>query len=161
MAKNQKGYATLQIALHWAVAIVIAAAWFTGEGMGRALRQRIQSGTTGFEGNTWHVWLGGIVFALVLIRIIVRLLKGAPDPLPAPAWQEKLATWGHRILYVLMVLSPLLGAIAWYGHNKFIGEIHPLSVNLLVIVVFGHAAAALYHHYVLKDGTLRRMIRPE
>lgn len=160
MATASKGYTKIQIGLHWLVALVIAVAWFTGDGMGRVLRQRIEAGTTGIEGNTWHVWLGGAVFLLVLIRIVVRLVKGAPAHIPGPAWQVALAAWGHRLLYILMVLVPALGAITWYGHVAFAGELHELAVNLLVVVISGHAAAAVYHHFWVKDDTLRRMMRP-
>lgn len=155
------GYTTLQIALHWIIAILIPAAWWMSEDMGRALRTRIENGDTGITGNTVHVWLGGAVFAAVLIRIVVRLLSGAPAPVPgSPALLERAATWGHRLLYLLMVLVPFSGAMTWYVGIRDAGEVHEIASNALMIVVLGHAAAALYHHYIVKDATLRRMLRP-
>ena len=56
------GFSRLQIALHWLIAVLIVAAWFTHEGMGRALRTRIETGASGIEGNTLHVWFGGARF---------------------------------------------------------------------------------------------------
>ena len=154
------GYSTLQIALHWAIAILILATWFTHEGMGRVLERRIEAGTTGIEGNTIHVWLGGTVFALILIRSLVRLIQGAPDHTPeTPPFMAKAATWGHRLLYLLMILAPILGAAAWYGHIEAAGEAHEVVAQLLMLAALGHAAAAIYHQVFLRDGTLTRMTR--
>ncbi len=158
---HRTGYTTLQIALHWVIALLIPAAWWMSEGMGRALRTRIENGDTGITGNTVHVWLGGAVFAAVIIRILVRLSTGAPAPVPgSPAWAEKAAIWGHRVLYLLMVLVPFSGAMTWYVGIRDAGEVHEIASNALMILVLGHAAAALYHHYIAKDATLRRMLRP-
>ncbi|APE42834.1 hypothetical protein BOO69_04900 [Sulfitobacter alexandrii] len=152
-------YSGLQITLHWLIAFLIAAAWFLGDGMGRILDKRIEAGTTGIEGNTLHVWIGGAVFLLVLIRIAVRLRTGAPAPAAgSTGWQETAALWGHRALYLMMILVPVLGATAWYGHVKPAAEAHEIAVNVLVILIVGHTLMALYHQYVARDGTLRRMI---
>ena len=73
------GYSRLQIILHWLIAILIVFAWITHEAMEDAFEARIERGATGLEGNTLHVWLGGAVFLLVLIRI--ALLKPSHRPL--------------------------------------------------------------------------------
>jgi len=123
------------------------------------LDQRIAAGTTGIEGNTLHVWTGGAVFLLVLIRLVVRMASGVPDPVAGnPGWQDRAALWGHRALYLFMILVPALGAAAWYGHVKPAAEAHEIAVNLLVILIGGHTLMALYHRYVVRDGTLRRML---
>ena len=155
------GYSRLQIALHWIIAVLIVAAWFTHEGMGRALRTRIETGATGFEGNTLHVWLGGAAFALILVRIVVRLVQGAPGPVPGnPEWMQMAAHWGHRLLYLLMVAAPALGAAAWYGGVKAAGELHETAGGLLMLVALAHAVVAIAHQVVLKDGTMDRMKKP-
>lgn len=160
MAGSRTGYSGLQIALHWLIAVLIVIAYFTGDDMDDALRARIQSGATGIEGNTLHVWIGGTIFTLVLIRIVVRLASGAPGPVAgtSPALAAA-AVWGHRLLYVLMVAAPALGATTWYLGIRDLGEVHELAANALMLVALGHAVAALWHQYVLKDGTLTRMTR--
>jgi cytochrome b561 len=160
MSPARTRYSRLQIALHWLVALLILAAWWFSDGMGRVLADRLRSGDTGFTGNTLHVWLGSAVFALILIRIGVRLVSGAPAALTGtPPLLEKLGLWGHRLLYLLMVLVPASGAATWYAGVRAAGDVHETTSNLLMIVALGHAAAALYHHYVVKDATLRRMLR--
>lgn len=155
------GYSSLQIALHWLIAILIVAAYILSDGMGGALRRRIEAGTTGLEGNTIHVWLGGAAFLLILIRIVVRLVRGAPAPADGtPPRLAQAAIWGHRALYALMILTPALGAAAWYAHLIDLGDVHALAGNALLILAAGHAAAAVWHQFVAKDGTLDRMRRP-
>lgn len=153
-------YSKLQITLHWLIAVLIAATWWLGDGMGRALRTRLEQNQTGFEGNTWHVWLGGTVLLLVLIRMAVRLLQRAPDPVKGtPPLLQKGGIWGHRLLYLLMFLAPLLGAATWYLKIDILGDPHAIVANALMVVALGHTLVALYHHYFLKDATLRRMTR--
>lgn len=157
---RKTGYARVQIALHWLVAVLIVAAYLLSDGMGDALRQRVQSGTTGLAGGTLHTWLGGAAFLLILLRIVARLILGAP-PAPAgtpPLW-ETAATWGHRLLYTLMILVPLFGALTWYLGLK-LGDPHEILANLLLIVAAGHVGAAILHEVMLRDGTMARMKRP-
>ena len=151
-------YSSLQIALHWTVALLITAAWFTGEGMGRILRQKIEGGAP-----TWpiHVWLGLAVLAVVAIRIAVRTFSGVPGPVPGTGETEaKLRHWGHLVLYVLMAAVPIGGATAWFLGLDSVAEIHSLGGDALFYLAGGHALVALGHHYLRKDGTLRRMIQP-
>ena len=39
-----------------------------------------------------------------------------------------------------------------------LGEVHVLVMNLLMLTILGHAGMAIFHHYVLKDGLLKKMI---
>ena len=158
---ERSSYSGLQIALHWLIAVLIVAAWFTHEGMGQALRTRIETGATGIEGNTLHVWLGGAAFALILLRVIVRLVQGAPGPVPGttPA-MEAAAVWGHRLLYLLMIVTPAVGAAAWYGGVRPAGEVHETLGMALMLVALGHAVVAIWHQWVKKDGVMSRMTRP-
>ena len=157
-----RGYSGLQIGLHWLIAVLLVVNWFLGDGMGKAWRARMEAGTTGIEGNTWHVWIGGAILLLVVVRIVARLVQGAPEaPQDDPAWQQSAGIWSHRLLYLLMLAVPVLGALAWYWGIRWAGEAHEIAVNVLLAVVALHTAAALYHQYVKRDGLLKRMMRPE
>lgn len=129
--------------------------------------------------KTMHFSLGLLVFALVWLRIVFRLLGTTPAIVPAPpAWQDKLAKLGHLALYALMVCAPLAGwaALSAYGkpipffgwhlpallsENRELGrnirEVHEAAGTFGYFLIGGHAVAALYHHYVMKDNTLQRM----
>lgn len=154
--KTTTGYSGVQIALHWLVAILIVAAWFTSEGADAALEVVEAGGTAGFVP---HVAMGLALLALVVVRLLIRLSRGAP---PAPGVPGSLsvraADWGHRLIYLLMIAVPLGGAsIFFLGLD--LDDVHELGANLLMLVVLGHVLMALYHHFILKDGLLRRMMK--
>jgi cytochrome b561 len=160
MMARKTGYSIVQIGLHWLVAFLILAAFLLSDGMGDALRTRAESGATGIEGNTAHVWLGGAAFAFVLIRIVVRLILGAPaSPAGTPPLWDMAATWGHRLLYALMLLVPLMGALTWYA-GLDLGDAHEIGGTALMVVAGGHVVAAMLHEALRQDGTMARMFRP-
>ena len=117
-----------------------------------------------------HVWTGMAVLALVLLRLVLlrrvllrlvlRAVQGTP-PAVGDGWMRRAAVWGHRLLYALLLATPLLGAAAWFGGLKAFGDPHELAANALLWVAGAHAAVALWHHYVLHDRVLLRMVRPE
>lgn len=151
--------------LHWAVAALVALAWVTGdlEGAGLGL----------------HVGLGFLVLLLSLLRLLWRALNRAPPAPPGtPAWQERGARLGHFALYALTLAVPLLGLMDRWARGRPVspfglgplpapfapplgrlwGGLHELAANLLLLVVALHVAAALWHHLMLRDGVLRRML---
>ncbi|WP_374435775.1 cytochrome b [Tabrizicola sp.] len=156
--KTTTGYSGLQIGLHWLIAILIVTAWFTGEGAEEAMEVVEEGGAAGFVP---HVAIGLAILALVVVRVLVRLGRGAPAAPGEPGSLSVMAAdWGHRLIYLLMIAVPL-GGISVFFLGLDVGEVHGLAANLLMLVVLGHALMALYHQYVLKDGLLRRMMRAE
>ena len=157
---DRPAYSAAQIALHWLVAVLVVATWLTHEGMGGALRARMQAGEVSLGSSPLHVWLGLSVLALVVVRLVLRLVRGWPAPLATSPIEARAATWGHWLLYVLLVGVPAGGTVVWFLGQPSLGEVHELGGNVLLILAGGHAALALGHHYIRKDGTLRRMLRP-
>lgn len=156
--KTTTGYSGLQIGLHWLIAILILTAWFTGEGAEEAMEAVEEGGAAGFVP---HVAVGLAILALVAVRVLVRLGRGAPAAPGTPGSLSVMAAdWGHRLIYLLMIAVPL-GGISTFFLGLEVGEIHGLAANILMLVVLGHALMALYHQYVLKDGLLRRMMKAE
>lgn len=156
--KIKNGYSGVQIALHWVIAVLLAGAWLTGEGAQAAMERVEDGGTTGFVP---HVALGLAILALAVLRVVVRLGRGAPAPAGATgSLQVRAAGWMHLALYVLIIAVPLGGISAWFLGLET-GEIHEVFANLLMLLALGHAALAIYHQVVLKDGTLTRMTRAE
>jgi cytochrome b561 len=152
------GYSGLQIGLHWLIAILILSAWWTGDGARMAL-DAFEKGTA--PGFVPHVALGLAILALVVVRVIVRVTRGAPEAPGVPgSWQVLAAVWGHRVIYLLMIVVPLGGISAWFFGLET-GDIHGLFANVLMVIVLGHTVIALYHQYIVKDGLLRRMMRAE
>jgi cytochrome b561 len=168
-------YSTPGVVMHWLMLLA-----FIGLYAAINLTDVFPKGSDGRQMlKNAHFSLGLLVFALVWLRIVFRLMGTTPAIVPEPpAWQEKLAKLGHLALYVLMVAMPLIGWAALsargkpvpffglelpalLGENRELGstlkEIHELGGNIGYFLIGGHAAAALYHHYFMKDTTLLRM----
>lgn len=151
-----RSYSRLQIVLHWAVALLIVGAFISSDGAEEAMKVVERGGAVGFLP---HAGIGMAVFALVLLRLVLRFTHGAPAAPGVPgSWQVRVADWGHRLLYVLMLAVPLGGMSIWIGGMDN-GDIHGFFATVLMVVAGGHAAMALFHHYVLKDGLIRRMMK--
>ncbi|MFV0333148.1 MAG: cytochrome b [Tropicimonas sp.] len=158
---TRHGYSGSQILLHWTVAALILFNYIYSDGMGEAF-DTVVRGEAGEPLELIpgiHVWVGVAVLVLVVARLILRHFSGAPEAAGSGTMQL-VATWGHRALYLLAFLAPLFGAITWFGGIEGTGEAHEVLANLLMLVAGGHAAVALWHHFVLGDGLLLRMFRP-
>jgi cytochrome b561 len=130
--------------------------------------------------KTWHYMLGLTVFVLVWLRLLINLTAPVPRIVPEPVgWQRISARLMHVALYALMIGMPIGGWLmlsaagkqipffglslpALLGENKdladLIKEIHETVGNIGYFLIGLHAAAALFHHYMLRDNTLQRML---
>jgi cytochrome b561 len=133
------------------------------------------------EFYSWHKWVGVTIFLVALLRLAWRLLNPVPpQPASIPPWQRRLAGLSHAALYAILIVMPVTGWImssalnlpvvylglvhipSPFGVDRALGEamkvVHlSLAVALLVLVTI-HVLAALYHHFVLRDDVLRRML---
>lgn len=167
------GLSRFSIALHWLMLLLLAAVYACIE-----LREFWPRGSDIREGHkTWHFMLGLSVFVLVWIRLAARWRT--PLLSISPGWTRWPAAVGHVALYALMIAMPLLGWLTLsaegdpipffglalpplVGPNEGLAEqVEELHTTLGVAgywLIGLHAAAALFHHYVLGDPTLRRML---
>jgi cytochrome b561 len=169
-------YGTLSIGLHWLMLLLLVAVYACME-----LREFFPKGSEPRElMKTWHFMLGLSVLALALLRLLVNITRSAPAIVPEPPrWQQLSARLMHLALYALMLGTPLLGwlllsaagkPIPFFGLHlpaliaqskdtaEFIKEIHETVASAGYVLIGLHAAAALYHHYVVRDNTLQRML---
>lgn len=169
-------YDSQSIALHWLMLLLIAAVYACIE-----LREFYPKGSDIREGmKAWHFMLGLTVLVLVVIRVIIRIGRAAPPITPEPpAWQSFLSRLVHLALYLFMIGMPVAGWLllstsgkpipffglalpSLMGENKELGgqikELHEAVGSLGYYLIGLHALAALAHHYLIKDDTLRRML---
>lgn len=169
-------YSPLSITLHWGMLLLFVAVYACIE-----LRVFFPKGSDPREAlKAWHFMLGLGVLALVLVRLLARMVRPAPAIHPAPQpWQQRLAGLGHLALYALMLGMPLAGWLALsaagkpvpffglelpalVGPDKALGkavkELHEVVGQAGYFLIALHAAAALFHHHVLRDNTLLRML---
>lgn len=171
-------YGALSIAMHWLMLALMAAVYALAEL--RELFPEDGDGRATLEG--WHAMTGLLVLLLAGLRLAINLVGPAPEVNPPlPRWQARAAHWMHVALYGLMILAPLAGwlalgaegrAIPFFGHelpaltgrSDFIAdaaeEVHEFIGSAGYVLVGAHALAALFHHYLLGDNTLARMLPP-
>jgi cytochrome b561 len=160
--KVTKGFSRLQIGLHWVIAALIGFQLINHEGMEEAW-DALQKGQP-FDGGAAriHVLAGLAVLLLVIIRILVRMTRGAPElPPDGNPFLDKVAMATHMLLYGLMLLVPLMGIAAWFLGIGVAAGMHGALFAAMMGLIVLHTVAALYHQYVLKDGLIRRMMRSE
>lgn len=171
---DRTSYDNVAITLHWLTALLVVTQFAlaeTWDWAGRDSRETMQS---------IHVSLGILLAAVVIARLVWRWTPGHERSSMVGGW-IKLASEGvHYLLYALLVAQAALGfVIGWSaGHAiHFFGigipgpmgalskplrhEIREIHGNVgwaIIILAFGHALAALYHHYFLKDRVLARML---
>jgi len=173
---NQQRYATLSIILHWIMFLMLVAVYSCIE-----LRELYPKDSEPRESlKTWHFMLGLSVFVLVWVRLLARWLKPAPEILATiPRWQQLVAKAMHMALYILMICMPIAGWLILSGEGKvipFFGinlpaliaenkplaetieEVHETAGTVGYYLIGLHALAGLFHHYVQRDNTLRRML---
>lgn len=101
------------------------------------------------------------MLALVALRLIVRLSRGAPAlPEEEPPLLKLAAHATHWGLYALMIVVPLTNIAAWYGEVRIAGGAHEVLQNLLMLLAILHFAGAMYQQFVLKTNIMARMKRP-
>lgn len=157
-----KGYSRLQIGLHWGVALLILAQFIFADSISHAFRAILRGEAFSFDPLVFsHIAGGFAVLAFALWRLVLRKSRGAPDmPAGSSALTRMAAVVTHGGLYLLMVLLPISGAIAWFGGLETAGEAHEVMKALLLALVGPHVVAALWHQFWLKDGLMLRMKRP-
>ena len=156
------GYTRIQIILHWLIFVLIAAQFLFAEGMERAWRAVERGSEVTVDGLVLqHIVTGLLVLALVLWRVAIKLRRGAPAlPEDEPAILKITARVTHLVLYLLVILVPVSGAVAWFGGVENAADGHELLKTVLLIVVALHFAGALFQRFVLKSDVMTRMMRP-
>lgn len=157
------GYSRPQIALHWIVFGLIILQYVLHDGISEAWDIVEDGGSVGFDPLAASHVLGGLlVIVLVIWRLALRARRGAP-PLPEAesAVLGLVAKATHGGLYLLMILMPVSGAIAWFGGAEQAAELHEVLRIVLLALVALHIGGALYQQFVLKTGIMDRMRRPE
>lgn len=158
-----QGYTRTQIALHWAILLLVAAQFLFHDAIAEGW-ERIEDGLeVGFSPMiAQHIATGVLILLLVIWRIVLRVRRGAIAlPADEPAVLKFVARATHGLLYLLLILLPISGIAAWFGGAEQAADGHELMKNLLLVIVGLHVLGALYQQFVLKSDVLSRMTKPE
>ena len=173
--ESKARYSGIAIALHWLTALLIVANLALGLSM-----VPLPISPRKLHWYAWHKWIGTTVFLLTWLRVGWRWVRPAPLPVPMTHWQRRAARASHLALYALLLLVPVSGwlyssstgvQVVYLGllplpdlvpaDKTLAAALKAVHVSLnfvLAVLVSVHTAAALKHHFVDRDNTLRRML---
>jgi cytochrome b561 len=168
-------YGAASIALHWLMAALMVAVYACIE-----LHEVYGRTPTGAMFENWHSMLGLSILVLVVLRLALRFMQPVPAITPPLVkWQHTLAVLMHVALLAFMVVMPVIGwvLLSAEGHDVVlfglplpalaapdrdfagsVAEVHEVIGTLGYFLIGLHTAAALFHHYFVKDNTLMRML---
>lgn len=176
LANTQDSYGAVTKGFHWVIALLIVCLLGIGLYMDfwATKPQR-------FVLMPWHKSFGICVLALATGRVLwhfysrpAEFVAGLKD------WEMQAARAVHILLYMAMFVMPLSGWLMssaagrttkFFGlfdlpdligkddHlRSLFGATHEVAAWALIILLLGHAGAALKHHFIGRDATLRRML---
>lgn len=174
LRNSSQHYGTVAMGLHWIMLLLVLVSWVSGQ-----FGDDLPRGAARAAGLFVHISTGLAIVAFVILRLLWRFFD-PPPPVPHGALGEWSARLVHYALYVLLVAIPAIGiavqfargnalpvfglfeiASPWvrdraFAHN--VKEVHEVLANAMLILIGLHAAAALVHHFVLRDRILARML---
>lgn len=173
MEPTSQPYDGVSILLHWLTAVLVAILWTLGQTI-----DFFPKGALRIDARSVHILLGATLGIVLLVRVLWRASAGRRLPSANTGWLGIVARIVHYGLYLLVTATVVLGVCnAWqrgdvlfnlYTIPKLIPgdlalrrtleELHGDFADVVVIVAGLHAAAALAHHYLLRDPVLRRML---
>lgn len=161
--------------VHWLTALLVLATFILGpEDLDEAENL----------GSDWsvqvHETLGLIVFGLSVFRIVWMLFGQPRLHIPMSKIMSISAKMIQAVLYFLLLAVPLTAVfgvwlngdelnlvanttiiapfVAMENAGELLLDLHPVLADSLMWLAGAHAAAALFHHYVLKDNVLKSMM---
>ena len=172
-------YGWIAIGLHWLVAVAVFALF----GLGFYMVELSYYDPWYQSAPALHRSIGLILLAVVLLRVVWRAVSPPPAPLASHhRWEKvgaRLAHWGLLILlFTAMISGYLISTADGSGIQVFdlfevpsvtgrqtgledsAGLVHYWSTWALVVLAGLHGLAALKHHFIDRDATLKRMLRP-
>ena len=174
---SSDGYGAISQLLHWITVALVILAWLLGQ-----FGDVFPKGDARAASLFVHITAGLAVIAILVLRLLWRLADPPPaaEPTALGSWLDRAGRLIHLVLYALLIAAPIFGILLQFarGHSlsvfglteipspwtadrtfaRSIKEVHEVTANALVLLAALHAAAALFHHWILHDRTLLRML---
>jgi len=175
LRNDLQGYGLVAVLLHWIMAVLVIGLFVLGEYM------------VGLNyDDPWYIkapdlhrGIGVIVAILLVLRLGWRWSNRRPEVI-GQAWERSVALWVHRSFYVLLAAIPVSGYLittadgqalcvfgwfelpaTFYGvenQEDIAGLVHEWLAMILISLVVLHTLAAMKHHFIDRDASLRRML---
>lgn len=170
---------------HWTVALLVLGQILFGLFLSTLNLYRPEDLKTYVASIALHKSIGLTILLLVVLRLLWRAVNPRPA-IEASGVRQKLARLSHGLLYALLIAGPLLGwmqSSAYRAKTSFWGlfelpdivpaawarpdarvvwqlaqDSHTVVAIMLTLLIALHVSAALHHHFIKRDNTLRRML---
>lgn len=169
-----KSYDPLARFFHWTMALLLFCQ------LGGMAAEQICGETPFIEAWTkTHSSVGLIILFVALIRLGWAAIQRRYRPAYSASLAGTVARIVHRLFYAMMIIVPAIALMRSIGSGrgvKFFGSeilaptgqkipalmapanaAHGLLGWFLLALILGHIIMALFHHFLLKDGTLAKM----
>ncbi len=176
MKNTSSRFGLVHVLLHWGVALAILGLF----GLGYYMVDLSYYDPWYRTAPHIHRSIGILLLLVMVFRLFWRLGNLTPEPLPShQRWERLSAHITHGVLYLLIFVALVSGYLIstadgsairvfnWFevpsltgrvhGMEEVAGDIHYWSTWALVVLALVHALAAIKHHVVDRDETLRRM----
>jgi len=164
-------YGTVAVSIHWLTAILIVVLLGSGFNAADSAESAAKA-----QFLRVHIPVAIVVLLLTIFRVVWWIIDTRPRPVAGmPLWQERLSRLVHFALYAVIFIMAASGigmmalsgaAPAVFGqpgailpdfHDYAPRGPHGLGANLLILLLIAHIGAALYHHFIRRDGLMSRM----
>ena len=160
-------------AFHWLTVMLVLAAYVLSKGDRYSLYSAAADGV-----RRIHETLGVLVFMVVVLQLLLRLIDHTPAKQPMPRWMAAAAKLVRFALYTLLIAIPATAVLGtWleglpvtllgfdiappiaqaHGLGQLMVEIHSTLGTAILWIAGVHAAAALFHHFYLRDEVFKSM----
>lgn len=171
--KKRNKWLGLLIYIHWLTMLLILLVYFTIETRSFFGKETLYHDIMMVS----HFYIGMVILFITILRLIIIPFTGLSkmSPKTINKYQKLCSKFVHIFLYAFLIITPILGWFILSASGKSIPfglpniipynlelrnqlkDIHIFIANFAVIIIFIHACAALYHHYVLKNNVLKNM----
>jgi cytochrome b561 len=177
LRSSVEGYGAVSQMMHWITVVLVILAWLLGQ-----FDDVFPKGAARAAALFVHNSAGLAVIGILVLRLLWRFAD-PPPPIEHTilgAWLDRAGRLAHYALYALLVAVPVSGIVLQFARGdalplfglteiaspwtrdrafaRSVKEIHEVAANALIVLAALHAAAALIHHWVLRDRTLVRML---
>jgi len=172
-------YGTISRFFHWVVAMLLIINLFIGYLLFDGNIEDIQKDSC----YIWHKNIGITIFFLTILRIGWRVVNKMPILEASNAnWQRVIAKINICLMYIITLLLTISGIVMvsfkigdvyyfdfllvksninkYEDINNSISTIHIVCAAIILLSVTLHSCAAIYHHFILKDRTLKKILFP-
>jgi len=177
LRNTRTAYGAISVSLHWLVALAVIGLF----GLGWWMVELSYYDPWYRKGPNIHRSIGILLFMVVVARLLWRFVSPPPKPLPEhQRWEVMVAHGAHWLLYLLLFVAMISGYLittadgssisvfGWFdvpsvtgrirGMEDTAGAVHYWSTWALIGLAGLHALAALKHHFIDRDATLKRML---